>query len=166
MWMFKVYCLALSLIVLCCIPASAGTMQDTKVHAGRGLVKRSRHYYQAHHQALSSKNDKEQASIKLGQATYYVPGVGSCGKNSTKSDMIVAVSHSLYDQKAAKNPNENPLCGKTIQASYNGKSINVTVVDRCVGCQENDLDLSPAAFAELAPTKAGRLHGIKWSYVD
>ena len=81
--------------------------------------------------------------------------------------MVVAVSHSKYDAKAkSQNPNENPLCGKKIKVTYEGKSIEVKVVDRCPGCSENDLDLSPSAFKKLAPLAKGRLKQVKWKMID
>lgn len=101
-----------------------------------------------------------------GDGTYYDPGLGSCGKTNSASDMIVAISHSLYDSKATSDPNSNPFCGKKIKASYNGKSVVVTVVDRCTGCQHEDLDFSPAAFKEFAPTSEGRLKDVQWSFTD
>jgi len=81
--------------------------------------------------------------------------------------MVVAVSHSKYDAKAkSQNPNENPFCGKKVKVTYEGKSIEVKVVDRCPGCSENDLDLSPSAFKKLAPLGKGRLKQVKWKMID
>jgi hypothetical protein len=34
--------------------------------------------------------------------------------------------------------------------------VTVTAVDRCTGCQEYDLDFSPAAFEALASESVGR----------
>ncbi|WFD46544.1 hypothetical protein GLX27_001181 [Malassezia furfur] len=102
-----------------------------------------------------------------GQATYYTPGMGACGKSSSSSDMIVAVSHTLFDKYSKSgNPNDNELCGKKIKATYGGKSTTVTVVDRCTGCKETDLDFSPSAFTKLASKSKGRLHDMKWSFVE
>ena len=46
----------------------------------------------------------------------------------------------------------------------NGKSVTVTVVDRCVGCAEYDLDFSPSAFGQLASLSVGRLNNVQWSF--
>ena len=50
----------------------------------------------------------------------------------------------------------NPLCGKRIRAwtggsrtGAGGKSVTVTVVDRCEACAANDIDVSPKVFREL-----------------
>lgn len=107
------------------------------------------------------------ASRLIGQGTWYDPGLGACGKTNKGSDMIVAVAASRYDSfpGATSNPNKNPICKKKIKVTYNGKSVTVAVVDRCVGCKMNDLDFSPGAFKKLAPLSKGRLNGITWSYV-
>ncbi|EIW81913.1 plant expansin [Coniophora puteana RWD-64-598 SS2] len=102
-----------------------------------------------------------------GDATYYTPGLGACGQTSTSDDLIVAVSHSLYDTYPGykgTNPNNNPVCGRKINAHWGGKSVTVKVVDRCTGCAVTDLDFSPAAFKHLSPLSAGRLHGMTWTW--
>ena len=43
--------------------------------------------------------------------------------------------------------------------------VTVQVVDRCVGCKYFDLDLSPAAFEELADLSVGRLKNVFWEFV-
>ncbi|KAK0198377.1 plant expansin [Armillaria mellea] len=97
----------------------------------------------------------------------HLAGLGSCGTTSTDSDHIVALSQILYDQfTPAGNANRNTLCGKTIHIEYGGKSTDVTVVDRCTGCAEWDLDLSPAAFDDLASESLGRLQGATWSFTS
>ncbi|KAI0759665.1 RlpA-like double-psi beta-barrel-protein domain-containing protein-containing protein [Irpex lacteus] len=98
-----------------------------------------------------------------GDATWYQPGVGACGISNTAADHIVAVSASFYDTfpGATPNPNNNPICGRQMTVNYQGRSTTVTVVDRCVGCALHDIDLSPAAFSDLAPTSAGRIP-VSW----
>lgn len=99
-----------------------------------------------------------------GQGTYYATGLGACGITNVDTDYIVAISHELYDENAKDaNPNNNPLCGKKITAHYQGKSVEVTVVDRCEGCQYNDLDFSPSAFSQIADQDLGRID-ITWNW--
>ena len=43
-----------------------------------------------------------------------------------------------------------------------GKTSQVTVVDRCPGCGVNDIDLSPAAFSDLANEGLGRI-SVSWA---
>ena len=107
------------------------------------------------------------SQTRTGQATFYKPDTGACGKENSDSDMIAAVSHSLFDSQGnAKEPNSNPVCGKKIKATYQGKSVTASVMDRCTGCSYNDLDFSPAVFTKLASKDAGRLKGVKWSFID
>ncbi|OAV98996.1 hypothetical protein PTTG_02455 [Puccinia triticina 1-1 BBBD Race 1] len=111
-----------------------------------------------------AKGKLREEDTHRGDATYYSPGLGSCGQQSGNQDLIVAVSHSLYDSYEGGNQDGNSLCGKSIRASYGPNSIVVSVVDRCEGCSTNDLDLSPAAFRRLSPLNTGRLHGIRWTF--
>lgn len=116
----------------------------------------------------SGSSDGDDGGDKhTGQGTYYTPGLGSCGKSHSSSDMIVAVSHEMYDSKAkGGDPNSNPLCGKEIEAQYGSRKVHVKVVDRCTGCKGHDLDFSPAAFKKLSSMGKGRLHNLKWKFVD
>lgn len=47
-----------------------------------------------------------------------------------------------------------------------GKSVTVTITDRCTGCAEFDLDFSPSAFSQLADQSVGRIHGMTWHFDD
>ncbi|KAI2611734.1 RlpA-like double-psi beta-barrel-protein domain-containing protein-containing protein [Hypoxylon fragiforme] len=108
-----------------------------------------------------------------GELTYYDPALGACGIESTSSEDIVSVSHIIFDAASqGSNPNANPLCGRKIRVSRdfveNGTgnhSVDVTVVDRCVGCEAADLDLSIAVFTRLAPEGSGRVSG-NWAWLD
>lgn len=114
----------------------------------------------------SASSSEPSGSTQSGEGTYYDPDMGSCGEKSSADDLIVALSHSLYDEYTPNgNPNKNSLCGKKIRASYEGKSVDVKVVDRCVGCAKNDLDLSPAAFSKIADKDLGRIH-LTWKWLD
>ncbi len=114
----------------------------------------------------SSSSSSESTSGSFdGQATYYAPGLGACGWTNTESDYIVAVSHSLFDSFGTGNPNKNPICGHKIKATYQGKSITVSVSDRCEGCAWGDLDFTPSGFQQLAPLSKGRLDGLTWSWI-
>lgn len=95
-----------------------------------------------------------------GDVTYFNVGLGACGWNSVDSDLVVAMSAGLMGIQS----NGNPNCGKKIKVNYGGKSVIVTVVDKCMGCATYDLDLSPAAFEQLAPKSAGRIKGT-WTFI-
>jgi len=51
----------------------------------------------------------------------------------------------------------------TATVTHGDKSIQVKIVDRCTGCQEHDIDLTPAAFAALADTGLGRTQAT-WKF--
>jgi hypothetical protein len=106
------------------------------------------------------------AGTQKGQGTFYDTGLGACGITNNDNDPIIAVSQLLFDTYPGYdggNPNKNPICGKKIRASRDGKSITVSVVDRCVGCAMTDLDFSPTAFDALTNGNRGLGRvGIEW----
>ncbi|KJA29161.1 hypothetical protein HYPSUDRAFT_127841 [Hypholoma sublateritium FD-334 SS-4] len=106
---------------------------------------------------------------QTGQGTFYATGLGACGITNTDTDHIAAVSHLLFDVFPGYNgvnPNSNPLCGKTVTATYQGKSVVVALTDRCTGCALTDLDFSPSAFDILADPSVGRISGMTWVWND
>ncbi|KAI0640559.1 RlpA-like double-psi beta-barrel-protein domain-containing protein-containing protein [Trametes meyenii] len=92
-----------------------------------------------------------------GDATFFFPGLGACGRTNKNSDLIVALNPVEY----AKGAN----CFRNIDVHYKGKSVRATVVDLCPSCADGSIDLSPAAFDKLAPESVGRLHGVQWNFV-
>ncbi|KAF9481356.1 hypothetical protein BDN70DRAFT_803471 [Pholiota conissans] len=106
---------------------------------------------------------------QTGQGTFYATGLGACGITNKDTDHIAAVSHLLFDNFPGYNgvnPNNNPLCGRTVTATYQGKSVTVSLTDRCTGCAVTDLDFSPTAFNELADFAVGRISGMTWVWND
>ncbi|KAH7343954.1 hypothetical protein B0J17DRAFT_703715 [Rhizoctonia solani] len=80
---------------------------------------------------------------------------------------VAAISHELYDNYpgyAGGSPNNNPVCGRTADITYIGKTIRVGIVDRCGGCALWDVDLSPSAFQQFTPLASGRLYGATWHF--
>lgn len=111
------------------------------------------------------------AEVHTGDLTYYGVGLGACGITSQASQNVVAVSHTLFDAaQTGSNSNNNPLCGQKIRAKrYYAevgaeRSVDLTVVDRCVGCQPTDLDMSTGAFDQLAPEASGRVD-VTWAWL-
>ncbi|CZT07551.1 uncharacterized protein RAG0_12948 [Rhynchosporium agropyri] len=100
------------------------------------------------------------------------PGYGACGFENKPSEAICAVAHALWDSlSTSTNPNENPLCGKMIRITrYNeavggNRSVDVKIVDKCMGCKPTDLDLSIAMFTALADEGLGRVVG-SWAWLS
>ncbi|OCH95799.1 hypothetical protein OBBRIDRAFT_502778 [Obba rivulosa] len=105
---------------------------------------------------------------QTGQGTYFT-GPGACGGVSDDSTYVAAVSHSLFDAYPGYNdgdPASNPVCFKKVEAHYQGKSVTVSIIDRCTNCSVTDLDFSPAAFLQLADLSVGRLFGMTWDWLD
>ncbi|PNS16301.1 Papain inhibitor [Sphaceloma murrayae] len=109
--------------------------------------------------------------IFTGDFTYYDPGLGACGVTSSSSEDIVAVSHVIFDAaRTGSDPNSNPLCGRRLRASRfneqtgSQQSVDLTVVDRCVGCVPTDIDVSISAFTKLAAEELGRVK-VTWAWL-
>ncbi|RMD42184.1 hypothetical protein DV735_g2929, partial [Chaetothyriales sp. CBS 134920] len=105
-----------------------------------------------------------------GDLTYYEPGLGACGITSSSSENVVAVSHTLFDAaQTGSDPNANPLCGTKIRAKrykegVGERTVDLTVVDRCVGCKSTDIDVTTTAFGRLADLDLGRVT-VTWSWL-
>jgi expansin (peptidoglycan-binding protein) len=105
---------------------------------------------------------------QTGEGTYYATGLGACGITNNDSDYICAVSHLMFDSfpgYQGGNPNNNPICGRRVSATYQGKTITLTITDRCEACKVTDLDLSPTAFSQLADFGVGRIQGVTWNWI-
>ena len=111
----------------------------------------------------SSSGGSGSGKIYWGDLTYYTPGVGSCGIESTGSEAVVAVAEDIMVPLDHPNPNHNPLCGKTITISANGKTAQAKIVDTCPGCAHGGLDLSPTLFQKFDSLSVGRITGMTWT---
>ncbi|KAB5588833.1 putative effector protein [Ceratobasidium theobromae] len=105
--------------------------------------------------------------VHNGWATWYNPSedIGACGEKHNDNELVAAIGHTLYkDMMVDGNPNHGKACGKTAKVTWKGKSVNVKIVDMCMACGYNDIDLSPAAFRKLAPQSVGKLTGTSWKF--
>lgn len=53
----------------------------------------------------------------------------------------------------------------TVTNKATGKSVQVKIVDRCVGCKVDDIDMTPTAFAAIADMSLGRTT-VTWAFND
>ena len=115
------------------------------------------------------------AETFTGDLTYYQTGLGACGLTSSDSDDIVSVSHFVFDAAGSSsstggNSNHNPLCGLMLRAERfdqdhgERRSVDLKVVDRCTGCEPEDIDVSISAFEKLASSERGRVD-VKWAWL-
>lgn len=98
-----------------------------------------------------------------GELTYYAVGMGACGEDDSGKDQtgnIVAISH----LKMGTQSNGNPMCGQTITIYSNGKSTTATVRDKCMGCAENDIDVSEKVYKELWGDLSTGRSECTWSF--
>jgi len=112
--------------------------------------------------APSSSSSGGSGETFNGEATFYEVGLGACGETNSDSEMIAALNHAQWDAFGSMS-NGNPACGKQATLNYEGKSVTVTIRDKCMGCKHGDLDLSPAAFKQLADEGAGRIQ-MSWNF--
>ncbi|KAJ2214496.1 hypothetical protein EV179_002901 [Coemansia sp. RSA 487] len=83
---------------------------------------------------------------------------GACGGMNTNDEMVAALNSAQF--KADDN-GSSVYCGVCATIMGDKATIVVKIVDECPTCQDNDLDLSPAAFA-AATTADGMAKNIKW----
>lgn len=103
------------------------------------------------------------ASAVSGTASWYNDaGFGACGTQiNADTQMLVAAPAALW---TSPNPNNDPLCRKSIRVTYNGKTITVPIRDKCPSCASTKIDLSRPAFASLANTSVGIIN-VTWQIV-
>jgi hypothetical protein len=100
----------------------------------------------------------------VGDMTYYdvEVGLGSCGTTATNDENVVALSY--LDMNNGANPNNNPLCGKTINIYSDTGVHTAKVFDTCPACAKGSLDLPEPLFKLIAPAGDGRVKGVSWSF--
>ena len=94
--------------------------------------------------------------IRTGEATFYTfaNGAGNCMFDSTPGDLMVGAMNQIDYAGSA-------LCGACVRVIGTHGTIVIRIVDRCPGCGEGNIDLSPFAFSQLADTALGRIP-IQW----
>lgn len=97
------------------------------------------------------------------EGTHYTPGLGACETVNRADEMVAALNKPQFGTfPRAMN---SPWCQQCVLAKYQEKSVKVRIVDLCPSCSYGDLDLSPAAFSQLAELGVGRIK-ISWQKVD
>jgi hypothetical protein len=87
--------------------------------------------------------------------TWFVTGLGACGGVNTDSDFIVAINQPQWDGGSH--------CYETVTLTFNGKSAQAQIVDECMECPPNALDLSIGLFRFLAGPSVDQVTG-EWSF--
>lgn len=115
-----------------------------------------------------------QNELRSGMATYYLEadGGGNCLFTPTPDNlMVAAISYLDYGNpdplgKPAAGPAAR-YCGAYVEVSGPSGSVVVRIVDKCpdAGCRAGHLDLSPQAFAKIAPIERG-IVPITWRVIS
>ena len=84
-----------------------------------------------------------------GEASFYYQGgaTGACGQVHGDDDYIVALSP---DHFSGNNPCGNKVTVTATSGAGKGRSVDVTVVDKCMGCTTKHIDLAVGPFKYLA----------------
>jgi expansin (peptidoglycan-binding protein) len=97
---------------------------------------------------------------RSGIATYYdADGSGACSYDASSDTMTAAMNWKDYEGSNA--------CGAYVAVrSSGGRNVTVRITNECPSpCQVGQLDLSPQAFAELAPLKTGQI-SVTWTLLS
>lgn len=105
--------------------------------------------------------DVEKRITHVGRGTWYYPGLGNCGEFNTSKDLVLAIGKGLYDQNGGGN------CGQYVRIVNvaNGKTAFGLTRDSCQSCSENDIDMSPALFQQIASLNTGEIK-VSWSFMS
>lgn len=81
-------------------------------------------------------------------------------QDNTGRHGIVALSHF----KMCSLSNNNPLCNRRVRLHANGKTVEGTVRDKCMGCAKDDIDVSPDMLSALYDLGVGRAP-VTWELI-
>ncbi|KAI9822753.1 MAG: hypothetical protein M1832_002986 [Thelocarpon impressellum] len=109
--------------------------------------------------AISLSGPCDAANPCTGDLTWYEVGLGSCGTTNSGTEDVVALSKDLMGSVS----NGNPMCGRKITISLNGKTKTATVVDKCGDCKYGSVDLSKSLYDAFGFD--GRAPGATWSFL-
>lgn len=107
----------------------------------------------------SSSGPCSAASPCTGDGTFYDTATSLAAPsfcdtaNDGTTENVVALSHEIMDQS---------MCGREVKVTYDGKTTTAKVVDKCMGCSKGSIDMSRAAFGNIASMDAGRIQ-VEWS---
>lgn len=95
-----------------------------------------------------------------GDITFYDVGLGACGTtNDGTTEDVIALPFGMMGTES----NNNPFCNKKVTITKGSVSIQATVVDKCMGCLKDSIDLSEHAFKQLADESVGRTQ-VTWFF--
>jgi len=80
------------------------------------------------------------------------PNPGACGIFAKEDDFVASLNSEQFGRvEVGADPSSSPSCNMCIMVKgRSGKAIKVHVVDKCAGCQLDEISLSPGAFKQIA----------------
>ncbi|KAG0212266.1 hypothetical protein BGX28_006619 [Mortierella sp. GBA30] len=108
-------------------------------------------------------NKRATSGTFSGRGTWFSDTTGSCDISFDQSDMIVAMNQAQMGALQGS----NSKCGQMIRVSYGGKSVDLKIVDTCPSqyCSRGQIDLSQAAFKELAGGLSKGVLALNWKFI-
>ncbi|KAI1649172.1 hypothetical protein F4815DRAFT_242212 [Daldinia loculata] len=107
-----------------------------------------------------------------GEITYYNAALGACGyedEGKDDTENIVAIPKQFWDNISTAtsygiNQPAHPLCDKTITiTTSDGKTTKATIRDRCAGCVDLAIDVTPHTFLDLFDSLDGGRLDCTWT---
>jgi hypothetical protein len=90
--------------------------------------------------------------------------MGACGNELGDDKFYAAISVADWGSDVwVDNKNQNPWCGKKATVQLNGKTVDVEIQDKCMGCKSGDIDLTLAAWNKLTDNAYGSREQGAWS---
>ncbi|ORX69488.1 hypothetical protein DL89DRAFT_267693 [Linderina pennispora] len=110
--------------------------------------------------ARSLSTRTAESNLFSGDGTYFSPGTSACREQNTSRDLIAALNAPQYGDITAVSPH----CGRCALVRGPLGQAKVKIVDACPECVLGSLDLSLAAFEQIAHKLEGRVK-IIWEFV-
>lgn len=132
--------------VLAALPAARAAAADSEYESRRQHLSRS----------PSPKKHRHHKKGTKAKATWYGGGqldAPACGGSRPSDDDLVG----------AVAENSPFKCHDRITLKKGNKSVTVTIVDKCEGCETYHIDLTKGAFQHLDSLTAGVVEGLEWS---
>ncbi|KAI8056763.1 RlpA-like double-psi beta-barrel-protein domain-containing protein-containing protein [Syncephalis plumigaleata] len=112
----------------------------------------------------SDSNAPPSSLAKRGDGTFYnmEGGYTACGEQHKDSEFYAAVAPSWF---TTGNPNSDPICKKCALVSGPKGQVKVHINDVCPPCARDSIDMTPAAFNQIADPSQGRVP-ISWDFTE
>ncbi|KAI9595345.1 RlpA-like double-psi beta-barrel-protein domain-containing protein-containing protein [Syncephalis fuscata] len=101
---------------------------------------------------------------RRGDGTFYNIGGGytACGETHSDNEFYAAIAPSFF---TAANRNSDPMCQKCALVTGPKGQVKVRVNDVCPSCAHDAIDMTPAAFNQIANPEQGRV-SISWDFTN